>query len=152
MSGTPPDPTGPPEPPVPPDPVPTGRSRYEDYDLSDVAAPAPAPRRRTPTLAVAALVLAISGVLPMITVVAFRPEGSAALAFLVLGIAEIAGAALVFMLHPLGRPVGLVLGCIGIGLGIAAAAQSPANGVVTIALNGFVIYALASSGPAFRRG
>jgi hypothetical protein len=147
MSGTPPDPTGPPA----GDPAPTGRSRYEDFDLADVPAATPAPRRRTPTITVAALVLAISGVLPLITVFAFRPEGAAAIAFLVLGVAEIAGAALVATLRPLGRPFGLALGCVGVVLGIVSAAQSPANGLVTIALNGFVIYALASSGAAFRR-
>jgi hypothetical protein len=37
-------------------------------------------------------------------------------------------------------------------LGIVSARTSPANGLVTMGLNGFVIYALASSGPAFRRG
>jgi hypothetical protein len=37
-------------------------------------------------------------------------------------------------------------------LGLVSARSSAANGLVTMALNGFVIYALASSGPAFRRG
>lgn len=152
MNGTPPDPAEPADPSPQPDAVPSGRSRYEDYDLSDVATPAAAPRRRTPTIAVAALVLAFSGVLPLITLVAFRPSGVAAIAFLILGVAELAGAALVFALHPLGRPVGLALGCIGVVVGLVSASQSPANGVVTLALNGFVIYAVASSGPAFRRG
>jgi hypothetical protein len=151
MSGTPPDPTGPPEPSAG-DPSPTGRSRYEDYDIAEVSAAGPAPRRRTPTLTVTALVLAVSGALPLITVAAFRPSGTAAIALLVLGVAELLGAALVFLLHPLGRPVGLLLGCVGIVLGIVSATRSPANGVVSLALNGFVIYALASSGPAFRRG
>jgi hypothetical protein len=41
---------------------------------------------------------------------------------------------------------------VGIGLGIARASSTPASGLVTILLNAFVIYALASSGPAFRRG
>ena len=151
MSGTPPDLPGPPEPSAG-DPAGTGRSRYEDFDLTEVTAATPAPRRRTPTITVAALVLAISGALPLITVAAFRPSGSAATGLLVLGLAELVGATLVFLLHPLGRPVGIVLGCVGIVLGIVSASHSPANGIVTLALNGFVIYALASSGPAFRRG
>jgi uncharacterized membrane protein HdeD (DUF308 family) len=71
---------------------------------------------------------------------------------IVLGVAELAGAVLVFALHPLGRPLGIGLGCIGIVLGIVSATSAPASGLVTLALNGFVIYALASSGQAFRRG
>jgi hypothetical protein len=60
-------------------------------------------------------------------------------------------AALVAMLHPLGRPVGIALGCLGLVVGLLSARSSPANGLATMALNGFVIYALASSGPSFRR-
>jgi hypothetical protein len=149
MSGTPHEPTeGSSE-----DAAPIGRSRYEDYDLTaPVPTPQPAPRRRTPLVAVAALVLAFSGLLPLITVVAFRPSGAGSVVLSVLGVAELVGAALVFLLHPLGRPVGIALGVLGVALGIYAATQSPANGLVTLALNGYVIYALASSGPAFRRG
>jgi hypothetical protein len=51
-----------------------------------------------------------------------------------------------------GRWLGIVLAVVGIGLGIARASSTPASGLVTILLNAFVIYALASSGPAFRRG
>jgi hypothetical protein len=142
MSGNPIDPT---------DPAPAGRSRYEDYDLA-VPTPPPAPRRRTPTLTVAAIVMAVSGILPLITVIGFHPSGGATAALLVLSAAELLGATLVLLLHPLGRPVGIALGCVGVGLGIASATQSPANGLVSIALNGFVIYAMASSGPSFRRG
>ncbi len=59
---------------------------------------------------------------------------------------------LVVLLRQNGRWLGLVLAVVGIGLGIARASSTPASGLVTILLNGFVIYALASSGPAFRRG
>ena len=51
-----------------------------------------------------------------------------------------------------GRWLGIVLAVVGIGLGIARASSTPASGLVTMLLNGFVIHALASSGPAFRRG
>jgi hypothetical protein len=132
-------------------PEPTGRSRYEDFDLSPPAAPPPL-RRRTPTLVLAAVVLGFSGVLPLLTVVLFKPGGSVAVALLGLGVAELIGCGLVAALHPLGRPVGLVLGAVGVILGVVAARGAPANGLITMALNGFVIYALASSGPAFRRG
>jgi hypothetical protein len=141
MSGNPIDPT---------EPAPSGRSRYEDYDLT-VPTPQAGPKRRTPTLTVAAVVMVVSGVLPLITVVAFHPEAGATAALLVLSAAELLGATLVLTLHPLGRPVGIALGCVGVGLGIVSATQSPANGLVGIALNGFIIYAMASSGPSFRR-
>jgi len=139
---------------VPEEPTPaqpTGRSRYEDYDLSAPAAP-PLVRRRTPTLVLAAVVLGFSGVLPLLTVVLFEPDGPVIAGLLALGVAELIGCALVVVVHPLGRPIGIALGAIGILLGLVAARSTPANGLVTMALNGFVIYALASSGPAFRRG
>jgi hypothetical protein len=130
---------------------PSGRSRYEDFDLSD--APPPVVKgRRTPTLTVAAVVLGVSGVLPLLTIFLFHVEGTAAVALAVLGGLELTGAALVGMLRPIGRPFGILLGCLGLVLGVVSARTSAANGLVTIALNGFVIYALASSGPAFRRG
>ena len=59
---------------------------------------------------------------------------------------------LVLLLRQSGRWLGIVLAVVGIGLGIARASSTPASGLVTILLNAFVIYALASSGPAFRRG
>jgi uncharacterized membrane protein HdeD (DUF308 family) len=78
-------------------------------------------------------------------------DSNLVLPLIAFGIVELVGAVLVFLLHPLGRPVGIALGALGIVLGIVSAASSPANGLVSLALNGFVIYALASSGPAFKR-
>lgn len=130
---------------------PLGRSQYEDFDLSAPAKPSVS-RRRTPTLTVAAIVLGFSGVLPLLTVVLFDVGGTAAIALGVLGVLELVAAALVALLHPLGRPIGIALGCAGLVVGLLSARSSPANGLVTMGLNGFVIYALASSGPAFRRG
>ena len=103
------------------------------------------------TLTVAAIVLGFSGVLPLLTVFLFDVGGAAALALGVLGVLALVAAALVAMLHPLGRPVGIALGCLGLVVGLVSARSSPANGLVTMGLNGFVIYALASSGPSFRR-
>jgi hypothetical protein len=130
---------------------PLGRSHYEDFDLSVTPKPSAAKGRRTPTLVVAAIVLGFSGVLPLLTVVLFDVGGTAAIALGVLGVLELAAAALVAMLHPFGRPIGIVLGVVGLVVGLLSARSSPANGLVTMGLNGFVIYALASSGPAFRR-
>jgi hypothetical protein len=130
---------------------PLGRSHYEDFDLSATPPPQRASRRRTPTLTVAAIVLGFSGVLPLLTVLLFDVGGTAALALGVLGVLALVAAALVAMLHPLGRPVGIAIGCLGLVVGLVSARSSPANGLVTMGLNGFVIYALASSGPSFRR-
>lgn len=130
---------------------PLGRSHYEDFDLSATPRPSGPSGRRTPTLTVAAIVLGFSGVLPLLTVFLFDVGGTAALALGVLGVLALVAAALVAMLHPLGRPVGIALGCLGLVVGLVSARSSPANGLVTMGLNGFVIYALASSGPSFRR-
>jgi hypothetical protein len=151
MSETPPEPSGEPGDPASEPVAPaSGRSRYEDYDLT-VPTPTASPRRRTPTLVMAGVVLAITGAMALLLVVGVGIDSTLAIPLIVFGLIELAGAALVLLLLPLGRTVGIVLGAVGIVLGILSAAKSPANGLISIALNGFVIYALASSGPAFRR-
>jgi hypothetical protein len=97
-------------------------------------------------------VLVFSGVLPLVSVLAFSPEGGVAIALIVLGVAELLGATLVLLLHPLGRALGFVLGGVGLVIGLVTARSSPANGLVTMGLNGYVIYAMAISGASFRRG
>ena len=137
--------------PTPDEPSPIGRSRYEDLEIPEPA-PAALARRRTPTVTVAAIVLGFSGALPLLAVALFNVAGTARYGLLALGIVELAAAVLVAILHPAGRPFGIAAACLGIGVGLAAPGTSPANRLVTVALNGFVIYALASSGPSFRRG
>jgi hypothetical protein len=133
-----------------------GRSRYEDFDLSELQAeqrraPRP-PSSRTPTITVAAIVLAVSGLQPLLVVIAFHPGGATAVAVTAWGVLCIVTAALVFTLQPIGRPVGIVVGSIGVVIAVATARSSPVNGLIGIALTGFVIYACAVSGPSFRRG
>src|SRR5262245_26614691 len=136
--------------------APSGRSSYEDFDLAELQAAqrrAPRPRaRRTPTITVAAIVLAVSGIQPLLLVIAFRPGGSTGVAVAVWGVLCIVTAALVATLQPIGRPLGIVVGCIGVAIGLATARHSPVNGLIGVALTGFVIYACAVSGPSFRRG
>jgi hypothetical protein len=139
------------EPQTPQDPPPAGRSRYEDFDL-EVPQPMATPGRRTPTITVAAVVLGFSGLLPLLSVLAFSPSTETAIGLIVLGIAELLGAALVALLHPFGRILGVALGCVGLVIGLLTARSSPANGLVTMGLNEYVIYAMAVSGAAFRRG
>jgi hypothetical protein len=129
---------------------PTPGRRFEDLDV-----PIPVPssvRRRNAVITTAAVILFVSGVLGLLTVLFFRPGGSGAVLFAILGVAQLIGAALVIALIPIGRPVGIVLACVGLAVGVSLATSSAVNGLMTMALHGFVIYALASNGPAFRRG
>ena len=73
-----------PEPSQPSEPTPTGRSRYEDFDL-EVPQPTTAPGSRTPTLTVAAVVLGFSGLLTVMSVLAFRPTAGFVVGLLALG-------------------------------------------------------------------
>jgi len=135
---------------------PSGRSHYEDFDLAEIQAeqqraPRP-PGRRTPTITLAAIVLAVSGLQALILVIAFRPGGAAGIAVAVWGVLCAVTAALVATLQPLARMLGIVVGSIGVIVGVATARSSPVNGLIGIALTGFVVYACAVSGPSFRRG
>ncbi len=133
-----------------PEQAPGGRSRYEDYDI-EVPKPMASPRRRTPTVTVAAIVIGISGLLNLLAVFGFRVGGGIATVLVVLGVAQLVGATLVFLLQPVGRILGFALGGVGIVIGVLQARTSPADGLVTLGLNGYVIYAMAVSGSSFRR-
>ncbi len=134
---------------TPTDPQEPPRPRFEDLN---VPMPAPVPlRRRTPTVTTAALILLVSGALTVLTVVLLKPSTGLVPLFAILGVLQLVGAVLVFALTPLGRSLGIALGAIGIVVGLTLLGSSALNGLMTMALNGFVIYALASSGPSFRR-
>lgn len=134
---------------TPTDPQEPPSSRFEDLD---VPIPAPVPlRRRTATVTTAALILLVSGALTVLTVVLLKPSTGLVPLFAILGVLQLVGAVLVFALTPLGRRLGIALGVVGIIVGLTLLGSSALNGLMTMALNGFVIYALASSGPSFRR-
>ena len=81
-----------------------GRSSYEDFDLAELQAaqqraPRP-PARRTPTITVAAIVLAVSGLQPLLLLIAFRPGGAIGIGLAVWGVLCIVTAALVATLSP----------------------------------------------------
>jgi hypothetical protein len=117
---------------------------------------------RTAILVTAAVVLFAGALFAVLYVVLLLPfassergssVSSALVGFLlVYGSLQAVAGVLVLLLRQSGRWLGIVLAVVGIGLGIARASSTPASGLVTILLNAFVIYALASSGPAFRRG
>ena len=137
-------------------------SRFEDLTNFEVPGDAVATGHRTAILVTAAVVLFAGALFAVLYVVLLLPFASsekgssvsgALVGFLlVYGSLQAVAGVLVLLLRPSGRWLGIVLAVVGIGLGIARASSTPASGLVTILLNAFVIYALASSGPAFRRG
>jgi hypothetical protein len=137
-------------------------SGFEDLTNFEVPVDAVATGHRTAILITAAVVLFAGALFAVLYVVLLLPFASsekgssvsgALVGFLlVYGSLQAVAGVLVLLLWQSGRWLGIVLAVVGIGLGIARASSTPASGLVTILLNAFVIYALASSGPAFRRG
>lgn len=130
------------------------RSRFED--LSDIQVPTPArghPGRRPAIVTTAAVVLFVSALMNGVAIALLSLQGSSLWASAGLAIAQIVGALLVALLLPVGRPVGIAVGVLGVAMGLSVALDGSAtSGLITMALNGFVVYALAASGPSFRRG
>ena len=137
-------------------------SRFEDLTNFEVPMHAVATGHRTPILITAAVVLFAGALFALLYLVLLLPFASSDRGLsvsavfvgflLVYGVLQALTGALVLLLRQSGRWLGIVLAIVGIGLGIARASSTPVSGLITILLNGFVIYALASSGPAFRRG
>ena len=137
-------------------------SRFEDLTNFEVPVDAVATGHRTAILITAAVVLFAGALFAVLYVVLLLPfassekgssvSGALVGSLLVYGSLQAVAGVLVLLLRQSGRWLGIVLAVVGIGLGIARASSTPASGLVTILLNAFVIYALASSGPAFRRG
>jgi hypothetical protein len=135
---------------------------FEDLSNFEVPVDAVVTGHRTAILITAAVVLFAGALFAVLYVVLLLPFASsekgssvsgALVGFLlVYGSLQAVAGVLVLLLRRSGRWLGIVLAVVGIGLGIARASSTPASGLVTILLNAFVIYALASSGPAFRRG
>ena len=138
--------------PTPPSDEPR-RSRFEDLSDIRVPMPRPAERSRPAIVTTAAVVLFVSALMNGIVAALLSPEGSSLWITACLAVAEAVGALLVVLLVPFGRPFGIVLGAIGFVIGLTVAIDgAAASGLVTMGVNGFVIYALAASGPSFRRG
>ncbi|MDP9299898.1 MAG: hypothetical protein M3P43_03240 [Actinomycetota bacterium] len=137
-------------------------SRFEDLTNFEVPVDGVATGHRTAILITAAVVLFAGALFAVLYVVLLLPfassdKGSSVSGvlvgfLLVYGSLQAVAGVLVVLLHQSGRWLGIALAIVGIGLGVARASSTPASGLITILLNGFVIYALASSGPAFRRG
>ncbi len=101
----------------------------------------------------AAVVLFVSALMNGVAAGLLSLEGSSLWVSAGLAVAQLVGALLVALLLPIGRPLGIVLGVVGVVMGLSVALDGgTSSGLITMGLNGFVIYALAASGPSFRRG
>jgi len=136
--------------------APGGRS-FED--ISDVVGPAsraPLPSvatgRRNAVVSTGTAVLFVSALLNLGAAAVFRPSGAALSLTVALGVGQLVAALAAVLLLVVGRWLGVAMGVAGVTLGVVKATDDPVNGLITIALNGFVIYAMASNGPSFRRG
>ena len=136
------------------------RSGFEDLSDLEVRSPAEtvATGRRTAILITASVVLFAGTVfasLSLVLVARFTSgtaSGGAIALVIAYGVVQAIAGMLVLLLVPFGRWLGIAVGAVGIVVGAIRASTSPANGLVSILLSAFVIYALASSGPSFRRG
>ena len=134
---------------APMDPREPERSRFEDFEI-----PEPLPSRsssRSPSVVTAAVVLLVSALLNVLAAVVFHPSAAATAFYLVLGVVQLIAGGLVLARLPAGRWLGITLGAVGIAVGVAIMSRNAINGLITVLLNGFVIYALAAFGSAFRR-
>jgi hypothetical protein len=130
--------------------------------------PVPVPKAATPVrsnrITAAAVVLLLTAALAAIGfLIVLATKGSnaggaegrltrgAALVYLSLAAINLVAGVLVLRLRPNGRTIGLIVGSIGIVIGLVSLVSS-GWGLVTIALDGFVVWVLATEADAFRPG
>lgn len=77
---------------------------------------------------------------------------TALIVFLALAALYLLTGVLVLVRHPIGRPLGMVIGVLGLLIGIAQLSSSGLNAIPTVVVGAFLIYALAVAGAEFRRG
>jgi hypothetical protein len=151
------------------DPVPAeGPPRVSKYERFNIPVPIPAkgPKRRPPVVTTAAVVLLVSALFYGLGVALLQMADSSgnelagvqlststsAVLFLGLGVLQAIAGILVLGLRRVGRSLGIVLAIVGIVLALLGAASDAVNTLLSLALNGFVIYALATSRSSFERG
>ena len=78
--------------------------------------------------------------------------GTAAAVFLGLAALYAVTGVLVALRRPIGRPLGFVVGVLAFLIGLAQLPSAGINGIPTIGVAAFVLYALAIGGNDFRRG
>jgi hypothetical protein len=77
--------------------------------------------------------------------------GTAAAVFLGLAALYAVTGVLVALRRPIGRPLGFVVGALALLIGLAQLPSAGVNGIPTIGVAAFVLYALAIGGSEFRR-
>ena len=77
---------------------------------------------------------------------------TAASVFLVLAAVYALAGILVLTRRPIGRPLGFAVGVLALVIGLAQLPSAGINGIPTLGVAAFVIYALAVGGSDFRRG
>jgi hypothetical protein len=130
-----------------------------------IPTPRPAGNRRSSRITAAGIVLLLTGILAVVGLAIVlstnhpdtgRTEGrltfGAALVFFSLAAINLIAATLVLRLRPNGRTIGLIAAGIGIVVGLGSLGASPSRGLLTLALDGFVVWVLLTEGDAFRDG
>jgi hypothetical protein len=151
------------------EPEPSGEppkvSRYERFDIP-VPMPAKGPKRRPAAVTTAAVVLLVSALFSALGIALLKVAGgsgyelagvhlsstASSVLFLGLGGLQAITGVLVLMLKASGRSLGIALAVVGIVLALLGVASDAVNTLLSLALNGFVIYALGTSGSSFTRG
>jgi hypothetical protein len=140
-------------------------SRYERFDIP-VPMPAKGPKRRPAAVTTAAVVLLVSALFSALGIALLKVAGgsgyelagvhlsstASSVLFLGLGGLQAITGVLVLMLKASGRSLGIALAVVGIVLALLGVASDAVNTLLSLALNGFVIYALGTSGSSFTRG
>jgi hypothetical protein len=143
-------------------PPPERRAGYEDWQ-ENIPDPVPGAVVRPGAVTAAGVLLLVAGVLALLAAALILSSGDrtvidgvsrdvvrvAGVVMVFVAGLEIVAGILVLRLSAIGRVLGLILA--GLGIVAALGALATPTGVVTLAIDGFVIYALASSGDAFRR-
>lgn len=144
-------------------PPPPGRSQSLESWEHVIDAPVAGPRRRPAVITIAGVLLIVAGVYALFAGLLILATGDGArieglgegsspfavVVTMVLACLEVGSGALVLRSLAVGRLVGIVVAAIGIVAGVAAVG-SP-QGLVTIAIFGFVVFALVTNREAFRR-
>jgi hypothetical protein len=148
---------------IPPPPPPPG-SPFGD--AGPTPRPATAPARRPGAVTGAAGILIVAGALSLVIglmavsgdgldiEVPFADAGSVArvVGFVLVvqgGLSLLAGL-LVLRLRPAGRVLGIVIACLGLVSGLATLRSTGSSGLLALALDAFVLYALLAYGFVFR--
>ena len=121
----------------------------------EVPTPPPEPRRRPTRIAAAAAALAIAGMFSGAGTLLLSGTGAstATVAFAAgFGGLLLASAVLVFLMIPWARGLGIAVAAIGLVFGVVRIVDGTEQALIDLIAYGYVLFTLATSGDAFRRG